>query len=166
MEDKIYKSLASGSKDYYKPLTVKSFNSYPEPTKIQGIKAILAWNALRGDLPAIDLNERNSIDIVKVEINPNNIDILKDTNPDLYNNIINLIGTKDQPSSNELYRSAFKGSISSIAIPKDTDVPEWVTKFIDYKVIINNNLCNFPTESVGIRNMGKDKVNYTNIVKL
>lgn len=166
LEDKIYKSLASGEKNYYKPLTVKSFATYENPTRIQGIKASLAWNALRGDLEALDLNERNAIDVVKVDINPNNIEDLKDTNPRLYNSIIELIGTKDEPTPNELYRQAFKGSITTIAIPKDVDVPEWVTQFIDYKAIINDNLCNFPTESVGIRNMGKDKVNYSNIIKL
>lgn len=166
LEDRIYKSLASGEKNYYKPLTVKSFATYENPTRIQGIKASLAWNALRGDLEALDLNERNAIDVVKVDINPTNIEDLKDTNPRLYNSIIELIGTKDEPTSNELYRQAFKGSITTIAIPKDVDVPEWVTQFIDYKAIINDNLCNFPTESVGIRNMGKDKVNYSNIIKL
>lgn len=166
LEDRIYKSLASGEKNYYKPLTVKSFATYENPTRIQGIKASLAWNALRGDLEALDLNERNAIDVVKVDINPTNIEDLKDTNPRLYNSIIELIGTKDEPTSNELYRQAFKGSITTIAIPKDVDVPEWVTQFIDYKAIINDNLCNFPTDSVGIRNMGKDKVNYSNIIKL
>ena len=166
LEDNIYKSLASGSKDYYKPVTVKSFATYENPTRIQGIKASLAWNALRDDLEALDLNERNAIDVVKVDINPNTAESIKDTYPEVYNSIINVIGTKDKPSSNDLYREAFKGSITTIAIPKDVDVPEWVTKFIDYKAIINDNLCNFPTESVGIRNMGKDKVNYTNIVKL
>ena len=55
LEDNIYKSLASGSKDYYKPVTVKSFATYENPTRIQGIKASLAWNALRGDLEALDL---------------------------------------------------------------------------------------------------------------
>ena len=166
LEDNIYKSLVSGSKDYYKPVTVKSFATYENPTRIQGIKASLAWNALRGDLEALDLNERNAIDVVKVDINPNTAESIKEEYPDVYNAIINVIGTKDKPSSNDLYREAFKGNITTIAIPKDIDVPEWVTRFIDYKAIINDNLCNFPTESVGIRNMGKDKVNYTNIVKL
>lgn len=166
MEDIIYKSLSSGDKSYYKPLTVKSYESYKNPLRIQGIKASIAWNALRGELEALDMTSRNVIDVVKVEINPNTAERIKDTYPEVYRNIIELVGTKDTPSTNKLYREAFKGNITGIAIPKDVQVPKWVVEFIDYKAIINDNLCNFPLESIGLRNLGKDKVNYSNILKL
>ena len=112
------------------------------------------------------MTSRNVIDVVKVEINPNTAEKIKDTYPEVYANIIELVGTKDTPSSNSLYREAFKGNITGIAIPKDVPVPKWVVEFIDYKAIINDNLCNFPLESIGLRNLGKDKVNYSNILKL
>jgi hypothetical protein len=60
----------------------------------------------------------------------------------------------------------FKGKITSLGVPKDTPVPEWVKRFINYTAIINDNLKNFPLKSIGIMRQGKDTINYTNIVKL
>ena len=166
MEDMIYKSLYNGEKSYYKPLTVKSYNSYENPLRIQGIKASIAWNALRGDLEMLNLEERNAIDVVKVNINALTAEKIRDSYPEVYENIIKIVGTKDTPSDNELYREAFKGNITCIGIPKDVDVPRWVVEFINYDAIINDNLCNFPKESIGIRNLSKNNVNYSNILKL
>jgi hypothetical protein len=60
----------------------------------------------------------------------------------------------------------FKGSISAIAIPKDVVAPKWLSQFIDYTTIINDNIKNFPFESIGVVRGGKSNVNYTNIIKL
>jgi len=165
-EDKIYKSLESGEKNFYKPVTIKSISSYDDPMKIQGIKASIVWNAVRGDLEAIDLDSRNAIDILKVNINCNNIHKIKDTYPEVYEKLVELVGLPKEKTRNEQYAELFKGSINAIAIPKDVPTPKWLIQFIDYTNIINDNIKNFPLESIGIRRGGKDTVNYTNIIKL
>ena len=86
--------------------------------------------------------------------------------PEIYDKITYVIGTETEPSVDVNFKNSYKGSISAVAIPKDVSTPEWLIPFIDYNTIINDNLCNFPLESIGIRRLGKDKVNYTNIVKL
>ena len=62
LEDQIYKSLQSGNKEYYKPVTIKPMSVYEDPMRIQGIKASVVWNAIKDDyLEAIDLTDRNGI---------------------------------------------------------------------------------------------------------
>ena len=155
-EKQIVDSLKSGSKEYYKPVTIKAMNSYDDPMRIQGIKASYAWNLIRpADLPAINLDERNAVNIAKVVINKTTIDQIVDKYPEVYNNMIVALGKEE-----------FKKGIDAIAIPLDVIVPEWLNYFINYTEIINDNIKGFPYESVGIMRMDKDNVNYTNIVKL
>ena len=165
-EDDIYQSLRNGEKSFYKPLTVKSMGSYDDPLRIQGIKASLAWNELRGDAEAIDLTERNAVDVIKTNINASTAERIKDSHPAIYNKIIEIVGDKDKEPANPQYKQAFKGNITTVAIPRDVKVPEWLLEFIDYEAIVNDNLCNFPLESIGIRRAGKNTVNYSNIVSL
>ena len=154
-EKKIMKSLQDGTKDYYKPATVKSINAYADPMRIQGVKAIVVWNALRReDNIALDVNERNPVNIAKIKLNPKVLEKLKDKDPILYEKGMELL--KDD---------TWKNSIDSIAIPLEQDVPEWLTEIIDYDAIINDNLKGFPLESIGIR-PASDKINYINIVQL
>jgi hypothetical protein len=141
-------------------------SSYDDPTRIQGIKASIVWNAVREELEPIDLDERNSIDIVKVNINSNNIYKIQNSYPEIYNKLVDLVGLPKEKSKIKQYADLFKGSITAIAIPKDVSTPRWLIEFIDYTNIINDNVKNFPIESLGIRRMGKDTVNYTNIIKL
>jgi hypothetical protein len=166
LEDKIFKSLQSGEKNYYKPVTIKSISTYDDPTRIQGIKASIVWNYLRENLEAIDLDSRNAIDIVKVNINSNNISKIRDIYPNIYEKLVDLVGLPKEKAKNCQYADLFKGSISAIAIPKDVKAPEWLREFIDYVSIINVNVKNFPIESIGIRRMGKDSINYSNIISL
>lgn len=160
LEDQIYKSLESGSKDYYKPVVIKGFDNYKDPFRIQGIKAALAWNELRGSAEMLDLRERNAIDLVKVNISMETAEKIKLTYPDIYDKIVEIL----QP--NHKLHEAFNGNINCLAIPKDVEVPEWVKEFINYTEIINDNLKNFPLKSVGIMRQGKDTINYTNIVQI
>lgn len=169
LEKQIFENLKSGQKDYYKPATIKALNSYEDPMRIQGIKAALVWNMVRGEeLEAIDLEARNTVDIAKVIITPENIEKIKDRFPDVYDRFVDLFKDPDHSffGTSSQYGVKIKKTITSIAIPTDVQVPEWLVEFIDYTTIINNNLTNFPTESVNIVTMDNPNVNFTNIMKI
>ena len=154
-ENDIYNSLLRGDKDFYKPLRIKSISSYDDPFRIQGVKASYVWNKLRtSDLEAIDLDKRNSIDIVKLKITEKDADRIKASDPEVYEKIIDLMKEK-----------AFVGGIDVIAIPKNVKTPDWVMEFIDYTSIIHDNLNMFPLEPIGIYRMNNNN-NMTNILKL
>lgn len=167
LEGNIFRSLESGEKKYYKPLTIRSIEAYKDPMRMQGIKGSIIWNAVKDDdVEAIDLSERNAIDIIKTRINCDNIHSIKNKYPEVYKRLVEIVGLPKEKSKNKQYAETFKGVINAIAIPKDVATPKWLIEFIDYTSIINDNLKNFPIESVGIRRMGKTNINYTNILKL
>lgn len=158
LEKQIYDTVLSGSREFYKPVTIKSQSNYKDPTRINGIKASHAWNMLKPDsenLPAINLEERNAIDIAKVDINKNNVENLKEEFPEVYENALKTLADP-----------LFKGSITSIAIPANIIVPKWLLSVVDFKTIINNNISGFPFESIGIKRLSRDSINYTNIIQL
>lgn len=155
LENKIIKSVMNGSKEFYKPVTIKSISSYSDPMRIQGITAATAWNALKSnDLPGINLEERNAIDIAKVNLNTKNVEKLKEKYPDIYENAIKYL---ESPQS--------KGKVEAIALPLDVNAPEWLLDIIDYKTIVNNNISGFVYDSVGIVNLSEN-TNYSNIIQL
>jgi hypothetical protein len=170
LEKQITQSILDGSKDYFKPVTIKSASSYDDPMRIQGIKASIAWNLIKtSDYPGIDLNERNAINIAKVNINIDNIDKIKDEYPEIYNNMKELLLSEDFGYEVRKLKSGDKvvyGTINAIAIPLDEPVPEWIREFVDYTTIINDNIGGFPYESIGIQRLDKSHTNYTNILKL
>ena len=155
LEKRIIQSLYDGSKEFYKPSTVKSMSAYADPMRIQGIKAIMAWNALRRDGEiALNLDERNPVSIAKVKLNKGNLESIKSKDPILYEKAVKLF--EDE---------VWKGSIDSIAIPLEQNVPEWITIILDYDKIINDNISGFPLESINIRK-ASDNINYINTIKL
>ena len=160
-EKEIHQSLASGETKYYKPVSIKSMNAYDDPFSIQGIKAAVVYNATRDvGTPALDLNERNNIFVVKVKLNAVNIESLKESNPRIYEALINLLTADDT-------KEAFKKGITAYGVPQDTPTPKWVLNFIDYYQIINDNIKSFPLESVGlIGRAGNDNVNHSNLLKI
>ena len=156
-DKKIYNKLRSGDKGFYKPVVIKSKDSYENPMRIQGIKASIAWNYIKGDdYPSINLDERNSLDIVKVNINSKKLNIL-DKFPEIRDNVEKLFASE--------YGQYFKGCVESLAIPKDISTPEWVMEVIDYDTIISDNLSGFPLESIGIGKYSNNDV-YTNVLQL
>lgn len=168
LEKDIEESLRSGEKKYFKPLSIKAYSSYEDPMRIQGIKASLIWNKVRDpQLEAIDLDARNTIGVVKVQIDPSNINRIRDKYPDVYDRFVELFmdQTFFKPGINEDYTPK-KKEITTLAIPIDVDTPEWVSEFIDYKTIVNDNIGNFPVESVGIRRLGANNINYSTMMKI
>lgn len=155
-EKQVVNSIQSGSKEYYKPATVKSINTYSDPMRIQGVKASFAWNLIKpAELPALNLEERNAINIAKVVLNKSTVDKLRTINEEVYHNTLEVLN-----------RTEFKDGIDAIAIPLDLDVPDWIKEIIDYTEIVSANISGFPMESIGIQRMDKGNVNYTNIIKL
>lgn len=169
LEKEIEESLRSGEKKYYKPLSIKAYSSYEDPMRIQGIKASLVWNKVRDpQIEAIDLDARNTIDVVKVQIDPSNIDKIRDSYPDVYDRFVDLFmdNTFFKPDAQGEGSSAKKKEITTLAIPVGVSTPEWVKEFIDYKTIINDNIGNFPFESIGITRLGSNNINYSTIMKI
>ena len=155
-EKQLIESVKNGDRTYYKPATVKSMSSYSDPLRIQGVKASIAWNKIKSsDYQPINLEERHAVDIAKVIINKANVEKIADKYPEVYNNMLAALND-----------DIFKGTISSVAIPLDVVVPEWLTEFIDYDTIIADNISGFPIESIGISKLGRSKLAYTNIVEL
>lgn len=172
LEKQIIESVQKGNKEFFKPVTIKSMTAYDDPLRIQGIKASIAWNMIKGESDeAINLSERNAVDIVKVQIDRATVERIKDSYPEIYNNMIAALddetfktyvknpktGNKDKLSANE---------IVAVALPLETELPKWLELFIDYNTIIADNLGSFPYESIGIQKLNKSHVNYTNIVQL
>lgn len=155
IEKEIFDSIQNGKKEFYKPAKIKSMSSYVDPTRIQGIKAALAYNALHQDgTEAIDLTARNSIDIAKVEITPKNIDRIEKDFPDVYQKALILM-QQDK---------IFTSGIDCIAIPINEPVPAWILPFIRYEEIISDNVGNFPLESIGLVR-GNPNNNKSNLVR-
>lgn len=156
LEKQIVQSIHDGSKEYFKPERIKAMAAYDNPMRESGIKASVVYNELKEDNEEpIDLTTRNSILNIKIDINKNNIESLKEKHPHIYNKAVTLMQKKE-----------FAKGITGIAILEDKVVPEWVKDYIDYTTIVNDNLHTFPCEAVGIDRREKDAINYTNILRL
>lgn len=155
IEKRIIQSIKDGSKEFFKPERIKAYEAYDNPLRISGIKASVVFNELRTeeDEP-IDLRTRNSVLIIKINIDKNSIEKIKDTYPEIYAKARKLMETKEF------------SKINSIAILDDKPVPEWVKEYIDYTSIVNDSLKIFPCEAIGIDRKEKDSINYTNILRL
>ena len=155
-EKHIYQAIMKGSKEYFKPATVKSIDNYDDPMRIVGIKGSIVYNELKDEgMDALDLHARNSVDIVKININPSNVDELKESYPDKYDKCIKLMSI-----------AQFSNGISVMALPLNESVPEWLLDYIDFNEIISFNLATFPLDSIGISKLGRDNISFSNIMMI
>lgn len=156
VEDKIHTSIINGERTYLKPATLKSISNYDDPMKIQPVRGALVYNKIKYSyMPGINMDERSSIDILKININKKNIEPLKETQPDIYDALKDLLSIE-----------AFKDGIEAISLPPDVKIPEWLFDYIDFNSIVNDNLTPFPIGTIGISRMSKKEINYTNIIQL
>ncbi len=156
MEKEMFLEMQNGSKEFYKPASIKAMSSYPDPMRIQGIKGAVAYNSISNkSVEHIDLSTRNSVIIIKCSITPKNIYQIEQSFPNEFNKIIELMKTKE-----------YCTEITSIAIPSDANVPEWLIPFINYTEIINDNIRNFPLGNIGMSETPNKAVNYSNIISI
>lgn len=166
LENDIYTNIMNGSKNYYKPATIKSLDSYENPLRVFGVKGLLLWNYVKDEhLAAIDVKERNSVDIIKIVVNAVTVEKLKDEFPYQYERFLELLGIKECDNNDEVKLLKSK-EFQSIALPLDVPVPRWIELIVDYRSIIVDNLGGFPLNGVGISQLDSKKVPYTNIIKL
>lgn len=156
VEKDIIKSIMNKETLYYKPDNIAPLKSYSDPWRQNGLVAAMIYNALKDDeMPAINLNERNAIFKVKLNIDKNNVHKIRDKYPEVYKKILNLM--KDEKLGSKL---------GTIGFPMDSNIPDWVLEFVDVNNIVNDNLKNFPLDSIGVYRVNKDVANYTNIISL
>lgn len=159
LEKNIIASLYSGSKEYYKPAKVKSQSNYEMPMRIQGVKGIIAWNGLKReeDLP-LNLDELNTVNIAKVDLNNATLDRIREKDPGLY--------MRAKAFFEDPENADFKGKVDAIAIPSEQQVPDWIMTILNFDQIVSDNISGFPLESINIRRSNNSNINYINMIKL
>lgn len=157
IEQIIYNSIKAKEKAYHKPARIKSMSNYELPFRIQGIKASVAYNMIRepGNEPIINLDERNTILIIKTVINRKNADKIAKEYPQHYARLLKVLDDDN-----------YKGKVEAIAIPMNSEIPNWVVPFINYTEIIHDNLRTFPLEQIGISKLENNDVTHTNLMYL
>ena len=157
VEKEIIRSIMAKETTYYKPDNIAPVRSYAKnPLSVNGISASMVYNELRtGDMPMIDLEQRNKIFKVKVNINRNNVDRIKDTYPEVHAKLVALMN-----------HPILSAKLGTIAFPIDSEVPDWILYFVNAAEIVNDNLKNFPLDSIGLNRLDNQSVNYSNIISL
>jgi hypothetical protein len=157
LEKEIYNSIMNKETLYYKPDNIAAMNTYSkDPYQVNGIIAALIYNRMRDeDMPAINLEERNKIIKIKIDVDRKKVEKIKDDYPDKYEKFM------------ELFNDPKLGKkVNTMALPVDTKVPDWILPFVDFNTIINDQLKNFPLESIGLTKLENDNVNVSNIISL
>ena len=156
VEKQIYDNIMAKKTDFYKPDNIGARTSYASPFSVNGIIAASIYNEMRDEnMPMINLDERNKIIKIKIDINKKNVDKIKDLYPIEYAKLLALF---DHPE--------LGGKINTIGLPVDVPVPDWVLAFVDIQSIVSDSLKNFPLESIGLKRLDNDSVNYSNIIQL
>lgn len=156
VEKQIYDNIMAKKTDFYKPDNIGARTSYASPFSVNGIIAASIYNEMRDEnMPMINLDERNKIIKIKIDINKKNVDKIKYLYPVEYAKLLALF---DHPE--------LGGKINTIGLPVDVPVPDWVLAFVDIQSIVSDSLKNFPLESIGLKRLDNDSVNYSNIIQL
>jgi len=160
-ENEILQSLHNGEKKYLIPNSVKELEAYSEPLRMQGVRAVIAWNYI---YPDMEIQLPTKVDLVKVNLTEEkNLMKLKNDYPDVYK-IVN-----EKILNNPDKRISDKG-LAIIAIPRNIDkIPEWIIPFIDYDTIAYNVLNKFypVLESLGLDTIKTSKKEYfSNILSI
>ena len=156
-EKEIYNSIMNKELKYYKPDNIAAISSYnKDPLSVNGILAATIYNEMRTeDMPAINLEERNKITKIKIDVSKKNVDKIKDLYPEDHAKLVRLLN-----------HPILGSKVTTIGLPPDTAVPDWVLSFVDFTTIINDQLKNFPLDSIGLKRLSNDSVNVSNIIQL
>ena len=157
VEKQIYDNIMAKKTDFYKPDNVAPISSYEAPMSQNGCIAEVIYNAMRSEnMPQINVEERNKIMKIKLNLSKKNAEKIKDKYPEDYARLIAML---NHPVLGKLDNY-------TLGLPIDVTVPDWALEFVDIQAITSDVLNNFPLESIGLQRMDNDNVNYSNIIKL
>ena len=129
LENTIRDSILRGEKTYLPMGNAKDLAAYKNPFSQQGVRGALAWNVI---YPDNQISFPAKVSILKMNIfTPEDIAPLAKTHPDIYF----AIQKKIFNSSN---KEISKKGVQVLAIPANSDIPEWCQPYIDYNTVINN----------------------------
>lgn len=134
-KDSIYASINNREKKYLTPCSVKETDAYTFPLRIQGYRAVMAWNTAFPD-QEVQLPEK--LDFVKVNMETEeSIEGLRDTQPEVYERLIKGIFRNPDPEIR-------KKGINVFGIPRNiSEIPEWLIPYIKTDKIVNDVLSKF-----------------------
>lgn len=157
IEKEIFNSIMKKETKYYKPDNIAAMSTYAkDPLSVNGVVASMIYNIMRDDsMPAINLEERNKIIKIKLDVSKKNVHKIKDKYPEIYEKLVNLLNHPNLGTK-----------VNTIALPVDVAVPDWVLEFVDFTTIVNDSLKNFPLDSIGLNRLENDSVNVSNIIQL
>lgn len=160
-ETEIIQSLKDGEKKYLIPNSVKELEAYSEPLRMQGVRAVIAWNYIYPDL---EIELPTKVDLVKLTLTEDHeLNKLRREYPEIYK----VVESKILNNPDE--RISSKG-LGVIAIPRNIEkVPDWIIPFIDYDTIAFNVLKKFYSvlESLGLDTIKTSKKEYfSNILNI
>ena len=127
-EKDIEQSVIRGEDKYIKNVNVKSEDAYDDPMSIGPYKAVFVWNYL---YPNMKIDLPGSAKIIKVNlIKLKDFSKLSIDNPSIYGKLKKLFESNDR---------IMKSGITSIALPIDESVPDWMVPYINLDEIVSNN---------------------------
>jgi hypothetical protein len=161
VEADIIDSLKRGEKTYVIPKAVKELEAYADAAREQGVRAIIAWNAI---YPDMEIELPAKIDIIKLTLGEeHNLQRLKISNPDIY-------AVVEKKILNHPNKAVADKLLPGIAIPRNVDkIPDWIIPYIDYDTISYNVLKKFYPllESLGLDTIKTSKKEYfSNILNI
>ena len=146
--DQIKESLARGEKEHLPNASVKDISAYKFPWREESVRGAYIWNTI---YPNNEIESSTKVKLVKLTATkPSMIEDMKDKYPDIYQILIDKVFN----SKND---AIAKNGLSVLAIPPNSDIPEWVVPYIDYEVIINKILSAY-TSVLDALKVGKIKV--------
>ena len=157
-KDMMEKEIRNGNMDFYKQANVKKPEHYKNPYSVQGVNAVLLWNAL---MPEKSLEFPTDINVIPIKsltwslpasakkltegeaaraVKPphessKKIAWFKETYPEAYEKLFKNIYCSTNPLIQHM-------NLTSIAVPKNTDydIPKFITALFDIESVINNAL--------------------------
>lgn len=128
-ENMIRESIIRREKTYLPLGNAKELEAYKDPYSQQGVRGSIAWNII---YPDNAISFPSKVSILKLNIfSVEDMEDLQYTHPVIYERIKR--GIFESP----IKELASKG-LQVIAIPSNSDIPDWCDPYIDYNTVINN----------------------------
>lgn len=145
-KNEVVESISSGETKFLPVDSCKDLDSFKEPGSQPSVRGSIIWNKLYPD-DAIEYPSK--CPMLKMAIyKESDIAKLKETDPDIYNTIMDVVFNDD--TGIYITRKTVKGKVITnskgmtyLAIRPNGSIPKWCTPYIDYTSLVNTILAPF-----------------------